>query len=207
LRHALLTLSLILGLLVTAALLGPATSPAHAVTATRATLTFDKNATDPTDSRLKLRVYGRVDSGTESLIASRDFRAGAGLGAGYTDDCVTNKGWLPNGTYSMKMYNDYPGTTIKGRAFYLGDKWCSNGSVKRTELFIHTESGAGNVQCADVSGDQACRWEYPTWNDYKSNGCIKLSPTDIKILYDLTRQYFGTSGSGGAVPFSLSVVS
>ena len=56
----------------------------------------------------------------------------------------------------------------------------------REQLFIHTEAGAGNTQCADRAGDQVCRWEYPRINDYTSHGCIKMSPSAILAL---TRDY------------------
>jgi hypothetical protein len=56
----------------------------------------------------------------------------------------------------------------------------------REQLFIHTESGAGNHQCADGPGDQICRWEFPKVNDYTSHGCIKMSP---KAVLALTRDY------------------
>ncbi len=79
----------------------------------------------------------------------------------------------------MRQHNDYHGNVIKGRAFRLDDKACPNGKV-RHQLFIHTEQGAGNRQCANRKGDQACRWEWPQVNDYKSFGCIKMSPGDLR---------------------------
>ena len=57
-------------------------------------------------------------------------------------------------------------------------------------LFIHTEQGAGSRQCPDRPGDQLCRWEYPAINDYRSYGCVKLSPGDLHELYDAWRRYF-----------------
>ena len=62
---------------------------------------------------------------------------------------------------------------------------CANGTL-REQLFIHTEAGAGNTQCANVPGDQLCRWEFPKINDYTSHGCIKMSPSAILAL---TRDY------------------
>ncbi len=78
---------------------------------------------------------------------------------------------------------------IKGRAIYLGQKACPNGTM-RTDLFIHTEQGAGSRQCPNRPGDQVCRWEYPRIEDYRSFGCIKLSPGDLHELYDAWRRYF-----------------
>ena len=57
----------------------------------------------------------------------------------------------------------------------------TNGTL-REQLFIHTEAGAGNTQCADGPGDQICRWEFPKVNDYTSHGCIKMSPKDIQRM-------------------------
>ena len=59
---------------------------------------------------------------------------------------------------------------------------CRNGSKTRVQLFIHTEQGAANSQCQDATGDQVCRWEFPEVNDYKSAGCIKMSPDDLAEL-------------------------
>lgn len=181
------------------------TAPAgHAGTRTYGTLEFNKNPSDPSNSRLYLKIF-RDDGYDVTTVVNKSYRSGSGTGS--TDDCYSNNGWLPNGTYSMKMYANYPGSVIKGYAFYLPNKTCSGGTTTRTDLFIHTETGNNNVQCADAAGDQACRWEFPTYNDYRSNACIKLSPTDIKNLYDTISRFFGTSGSGGAVPFNLTVVS
>jgi hypothetical protein len=107
------------------------------------------------------------------------------LGKAGRNACVNNKGWLPNGTYRVRQYADYPGHLIKGRAFRLDDKRCPSGTL-REQLFIHTEAGAGNTQCANAPGDQLCRWEYPKINDYTSHGCIKMSPSAILAL---TRDY------------------
>jgi hypothetical protein len=181
--------------------------PSASAAETWGTLTFNKNPADSSNSSLRLEIWKNRYPGIDSamLVASRTMRAGSGNGS--TNDCASNAGWLPNGTYSMKMYSNYPGTVIKGYAFYLPNKVCSAGTVTRTELFIHTETGANNVQCADAAGDQACRWEYPAYNDYRSAACIKLAPGDVKYLHDTIKTYFGTSSAGGAVPFSLKVVS
>ena len=45
-------------------------------------------------------------------------------------------------------------------------------------------------QCPDRQGDQVCRWEYPRINDYRSYGCVKLSPGDLHELYDAWRRWF-----------------
>lgn len=86
-------------------------------------------------------------------------RVRAGSGAS-PDECATNRGWLPSGTYSgVRMYNKRGGVpTVRGNVWRLPDKTCRSGRVIRTELFIHTQHG-----------------EYP-WEErfYKSQGCIKL---------------------------------
>ena len=100
------------------------------------------------------------------------------------------RGWLPDGGYRPRLFRDYHGSLIKGRAIYLGQKACHDGTV-RTALFIHTEQGAGSRQCANRPGDQPCRWEYPRINDYKSYGCIKMAPRDLAELVRLYHQHFG----------------
>jgi hypothetical protein len=180
--------------------------PSASATQRWGTLVFDKNPKDPTNSQLRLEVWESNNDGSGAkIVASRTMRAGSGYGS--TDDCAKGKGWLPNGAYPMRMYWNYAGSVIKGYAFRLPDKVCSKGTATRVDLFIHTESGARNVQCGDGAGDQACRWEYPTVNDYLSYGCIKLAPADIRALYKTVQAYFGTSGSGGSMPFKLKVIS
>ena len=155
----------------------------------RAIITFNKNPAHPHRSTLVWRVQKRT-GGEWATIESESWRAGSGFeGQAATNACAKGRGWLPNGTYSFIQYDDYWGQLIKGRAFYLGNKACRNGTV-RTELFIHTETGAGNKQCRNTPGDQICRWEYPKINDYKSYGCIKMSPHDLRVLVKRYHAYF-----------------
>jgi hypothetical protein len=157
----------------------------------RGVLTFDKNPHNQFNSRIIWRAYLRQANGSWKLMVSRSWRAGSGLpGKVGRNSCVTSKGWLPNGTYQMRQHNNYHGNVIKGRAFRLDDKACPNGKV-RHQLFIHTEQGLGSKQCKDRKGDQPCRWEWPRINDYKSFGCIKMSPTDLAQLVRLYHQHFG----------------
>jgi hypothetical protein len=151
-------------------------------------IVFDKNHRNALRSRLLWRVWKVVD-GDRHLVVEKSWRAGSGFGRTTTDPCVLDRGWLPNGWYRPKLYTDYPGSLIKGRAIYLGDHRCADGTW-RTDLFIHTEQGAGSVQCADAPGDQPCRWEYPTINDYRSLGCVKLRPADMRELYDAWTRFF-----------------
>lgn len=39
-------------------------------------------------------------------------------------------------------------------------------------------------------GDRVCRWEYPRIDDYRSWGCINLSPGDLRELASAWRRYF-----------------
>ncbi|MFE4369089.1 L,D-transpeptidase [Streptomyces sp. NPDC056835] len=106
--------------------------------------------------------------------AVANFRAGSGIS---TNACVRNKGWLPNGTYTIKgHYTSYNGRVIKGYAIDLGSKKCHNGTP-RTELFIHSEMTRSGGQ----GGTESRRWDGT--GDYKSNGCIKMRPEDIKKLF------------------------
>jgi hypothetical protein len=179
------TLTVLVASLLVAAPADSATPPWRGV------LTFDKNWKNQFNSRLIWRLYQRQAGGSWKLVSTKSWRAGSGLpGKVGRNSCATSKGWLPNGTYRMRQSNDYHGHVIKGRAFRLDDKACPNGKV-RHQLFVHTEQGAGSRQCADRKGDQACRWEYPRFNDYKSFGCIKMSPGDLADLVRLYHRHFG----------------
>ena len=195
-RRALVAL---LGLLLvaTAGLLPQAASTAAEAQAgprLRGVITFDKNWKNPHDSRLVWRVY-RLEDGKRRLVERQAWRAGSGFTRRSTDACKKNDGWLPNGGYQPRLHANYWGSLIKGRAIHLGAKQCANGTT-RTDLFIHTEQGDRNSQCADRRGDQVCRWEYPKINDYKSYGCIKLSPRDLKELYDAWTRHFALGADG-----------
>ncbi|WP_328950224.1 L,D-transpeptidase [Streptomyces sp. NBC_00184] len=172
-RH--LRAAMVAGALTTGLALAPAASaqaPARAPRAAAAeatTLVFDKNSSDPTNSRLS--VYkGR------KLWAT--YRAGSGLGI--KDDCVRAKGWLANGNWRIKLKSrTYNGNLIKGYAVYLQDMKCSKGTRTRTEMFIHSEMNRDGSR----GGTERRRWDGA--GDYKSNGCVKLNPTDIKKMFRL----------------------
>lgn len=158
----------------------------------RGVITFEKNHKSPSSSKLSWRLLERRSSGAWKVVESRSWRSGSGmLGRSGTNSCIRNVGWLPNGTYGLTQYDNYPGNLIRGRAFRVDDKRCPNGT-RRMDLFIHTEQGAGNRQCADRRGDQVCRWEYPRINDYKSRGCVKLAPKDLAQLVALYKRHFST---------------
>jgi hypothetical protein len=111
------------------------------------------------------------------------WRAGSGTS---TDACWIGHGWLPSGWYDLNgHWDNYNGSSIRGRVFYLQNKPCWNGTW-RTELFVHSEETADQGQyCPSVYDDPFC-WEGDS--DYYSNGCIKLSragsPSDLRLMHD-----------------------
>lgn len=161
--------------MVAAGLIGVAGSPAAAAISYKGVFTFNKGTI--TDSRLTFDVY-RLDRDPPLRVLTKTWRAGSG---GNTVVCDKSTGpgdpggWLPNGIYNVKLHENYQGTLIKGIAFQLEDMPCASGGVRRTELFIHTETP----------------WSSP--NSYRSSGCIKLSPTDIKAARDAFRTYFAAN--------------
>jgi len=182
-------MAVLLGLLVVAASLLVAAPADSASSPWRAVITFDKFWNSPSDSRLTWQLYQR-QGGTWKVVETKSWRSGSGmLGRSGRNECVHNKGWLPTGTYNVRQYDNYAGNKIKGRAFRVDDKRCSTGN-RRSDLFIHTEQGAGSKQCANRRGDQLCRWELPRYNEYKSAGCIKLAPGDLAELVRLYQHHF-----------------
>ena len=153
-----------------------------------AVITFHKNYRNTFRSTLTWQVF-RVSGGGRTTLVRRHWRAGSGYFRDSTNACAKNRGWLPDGRYRPTLFRNYHGNSIKGRAIYLGQKPCVNGTLRVT-LFIHTEQGARSRQCADRRGDQMCRWEYPRFNDYRSYGCVKVSPRAMHELYDAWRRYF-----------------
>ena len=193
-------LGMVLGVLTTVAA-APADATSHV--RRRAIITFDKNPDDPSSSTLTWRVVRRSADGTWRTLEQLSWRAGSGmLGRAGRNECAKGRGWLPDGSYRLRFHRDYPGSLIKGRAFRLDDHRCRNGR-RRVALFIHTEQGAHDVQCPDGPGDQVCRWEFPEVNDYKSAGCIKLSPDD---LAELSRHFLEFYRAGVRYPKSRVVV-
>lgn len=152
----------------------------------RASITFTKNRASQFESQVTWRVAHRAPDGSWQTVQQRSWRAGSGLPQpGGQDECHRNVGWLPDGGYRFRQYDHYRGSVIHGRVFRLSDKACGNGTVRQA-LFIHSEQTVGNRQCRGGAGDSPCRWDYPRINDYRSNGCIKMSPGDLAAL---TRLY------------------
>ncbi|MDH6223084.1 MULTISPECIES: L,D-transpeptidase family protein [Streptomyces] len=160
-------------------------------------LIFDKNPADPSNSRLYWRVYRVEDNGRQRKIVDVSWRAGSGIGV--KNDCTRNKGWLPNGSYDITLHPSYNGSIIKGVAFRLNNKKCSAGTTTRTDLFIHSEMTRSGGQNRNVESQ---RWDGN--GDYKSNGCIKLKPADIKSLASHYKRYHPASRT---VTAKLTVVS
>lgn len=87
----------------------------------------------------------------------RRVRADAGSGDRWTtNECVTNKGPAPKGVYNLDHYNKTWGnSTVRGWVWYMGDKLCENGSVTRTELFIHSQGVSATA-------------------DHRTQGCVEI---------------------------------
>lgn len=148
----------------------PAAAPAErrAAAAPSYYLKFDKGTV--TNSRLSLM---QSVSGPDRVIKS--YKAGSGTS---TNTCAVGRGWLPNGKYRIEFRQTNFDGLINGYVIKVTDKRCHNGT-KRTELFIHSEmkpnGGQGRIESE--------KWTNTNPNDYYSNGCIKLNPTNIKALF------------------------
>jgi hypothetical protein len=159
--------------------------------------TFDRDTN--LDSTLRWR-WTYPDNPT---IYGKAWRAGSGTSR---YECRRAEGWLPGGWYAQwGHWNNYDGSAIKGRVWWVQDKYCSDGVTKRTELFIHSEETAANGQrCTSTWDDPFC-WEREA--DYYSLGCIKLArPSPVAAfpnhLRSAHRSYhdYGGSGSHGDLP-------
>ncbi|WP_177328369.1 L,D-transpeptidase family protein, partial [Streptomyces atratus] len=146
-------------------------------------LKFTKNQKHPMYSTLALVHNGK---------AVKSYRANSGMGS--KDTCLSNEGWLPNGTYKVKGHetnrggwNYNPNVQIRGYAIQLENKTCTPAPgqkpVERTDMFIHSEMLADGTQAVDVPLKEDDFWRWDADFDYKSNGCIKLKPTDLKDLF------------------------
>ncbi|MFF3932924.1 L,D-transpeptidase [Streptomyces hirsutus] len=167
---------------------GASSAPHSAAAASRVALVFVKNAKDPSDSRLQVW-NGRTHITT--------FRAGSGKGTAanrHTDDgkmfrkeCSVGAGWLPNGTYKPSSFEIGRNGRIKGYAIGLPNKRCNPTKAWRTGLFIHSEMTKDRKQGPRDGADSSQRWEGV--QDYKSEGCIKLHPSDIAKLFSYMNKH------------------
>jgi hypothetical protein len=159
----------------------------------RASIVFDKNWKNPFDSRIYFRAWARTGpKGARKWVPveQESWRAGSGLsGAAGRDECHRGKGWAPNGTYSFVQHNRRKAPLINGRVFELQPMACHNGTVRQL-MFIHSEQNWNNTQCPNTKGDDSCRWEVPRVNDYRSWGCIKMDPVDLRQLTRHFHRYF-----------------
>jgi hypothetical protein len=131
---------------------------------------------------------------------SRSWRAGSGTS---TNECRRAEGWLPAGWYSQwGHWNNYGGSAVRGRVWWLQDKYCSDGITRRTELFIHSEETAANGQLCTSAWDDSTCWEREA--DYYSLGCIKLArpspvanfPNDLGNAHSAYHTYGGSDRHG-----------
>lgn len=131
---------------------------------------------------------------------TKRWRAGSGTSQ---DECARAAGWLPAGWYSLLgHWNHYDATRVKGRVWWVQDKYCYDGVTKRVELLIHSEETAGNGQACTSSYDDPFCWERTA--DYYSLGCIKLarpSPVanfdnDLGSAHNHYHNYGGSSEHG-----------
>ncbi|WP_308402602.1 L,D-transpeptidase [Streptomyces sp. AC550_RSS872] len=160
-----LAVALMAGLTATAT-----TAPAQAASSYNYLL-FDKNHSNQTKSTLTLYRYIAQSDRTVKLDSWR-------AGSGYTKNtCARGQGWLPNGTYKIPWWDKkYNGSKIKGYVVRIPDTRCYKGTP-RDDLFIHSEMTRNGGQ------GSAEPWRWNGASDYKSNGCIKLRPADIKELF------------------------
>lgn len=156
--------------------------------------TFDRNTN--LSSVLSWRWTNPPDT-TEHV---RTWRAGSGT---TTNECEKGKGWLPAGWYSLRgHWNDYPGTVVRGRVWWIQDKYCASGTTLRTELFIHTEETRERGQYCTAAYDDPFCWEREA--DYYSLGCIKLArpspvaafPADMAGAHSYYHTYGGSPAHG-----------
>lgn len=166
--------------LIAAASVGAAGTPAEAASAVTGSFIFHKNAKDPTNSKLEWRV---VNNSTKKVVRSVNWRAGSGLGS--TDECAGSRGWLPNGRYGVTFHPTHNGAQVKGVAFQLDNKTCRSGRTTRSDLLIHSEMTASGGQNSKVESQ---RWDGN--GDYKSYGCIKLKPADVKAAAAEFKKYY-----------------
>ena len=109
---------------------------AQSATAANGWWTFDRN------TNLNSTLSWKWTYPPSSAQYTRSWRAGSGS---TTDECEVGRGWLPAGWYSQwGHWNNYDGSAIRGRVWWLQDKYCSDGITRRTELFIHSEETADN---------------------------------------------------------------
>lgn len=146
-------------------------------------LSYKKNKKDPSNSRLSLVFVQRVNPDKTRTWTVDTWRAGSGRGTAKNkigrNACVSNVGWLPNGTYKIKGYHNNFDGRINGHVWQLQDMRCKNSGkkgTKRDALFIHSEMKPNGKP----GKSEPERWDGNS--DYVSEGCIKLKPADVREL-------------------------
>ena len=114
-------------------------------------------------------INGRIHGECGYQCATAWYRAGSGNSG--TNGCLKYN-WLPNGYYTVRAHYDHYDFTIKGRAWWLSDYYCSSTGVTRDELFVHTEETADQGQACGSPYIEAYCWDGE--GDYYSVGCIKV---------------------------------
>ncbi|WP_328840698.1 L,D-transpeptidase family protein [Streptomyces europaeiscabiei] len=151
-------------------------------------LEFKKNKKDPSNSRLSFYFVQQVDSDKTRTWRVASWRAGSGLGTADNkvgrDGCKSNVGWLPSGTYNITNFSSNFSGKINGIVWRLSNKKCTGkAKTERTALFIHSEMKSNGKQ----GSTEATRWDGNS--DYKSNGCVKLKPADVRELKSYRSSY------------------
>ncbi|MGH4031802.1 L,D-transpeptidase family protein [Actinomycetota bacterium Odt1-20B] len=139
-----------------------------------------KKGSSALNSRLKFIYVQATNPDHVRAWTIDSWRAGSGNGS--KDSCATNRGWLPNGTYKIKKFywhHNGGARGVNGIAWDIGNHKCHSGKW-RTELFIHSKMKPNGQQ-----GSGPYRWT----GSYASNGCIKLSPHDIRELAGYRSNY------------------
>jgi hypothetical protein len=164
----------------------------------RAYFVFYKNRRNPTNSRLTLYRTRLTDGRTYRVGRWRAGSGDATKDAG-RNPCAVDHGWLPNGWYNgVAHYRNFDGGLIFGTVWQLNDKQCSDGTP-RTALFIHSEmTPAGGQACSRSNYREDQCWD--GISDYKSEGCIKLKPADVKEAASLARRLGGPKLVNGTSP-------
>ncbi|MER5888995.1 hypothetical protein ABT160_34660 [Streptomyces sp. NPDC001941] len=150
-------------------------------------LSYKKNVKDPTNSRLSLVYVQVVNPDKVRTYTVDSWRAGSGLGGKKgsvgQNECASSRGWLPNGSYNVEFFRSNYSGRINGIVWKLSNHKCKTGKVTRTELFIHSEMKSNGKP----GSTESTRWDGNS--DYKSEGCIKLKPADVRELKGYRSNY------------------
>lgn len=141
-------------------------TPAQAATHCAWSYGFNKNPSSNVNSKFGMLDWWDANGACTSVYGTWNTgwsnpRAGSGKGtqSQWSNDCLSNYGWIPDGWTNITAYSyNWPGTVVRGPVLRLADRTCHNGTTLRTELFVHS----------------SFPWDV---SRYASEGCIKLSNT------------------------------